>query len=102
MKSLRRLLTGAATALLATSIVVVGPTESAEAATCNVQGSRTATTAEYRRTGGTCSEVRAFIDRLNPSNGQVERYVGAWRSSGYSRVTASNGYPYGGGYQVQW
>ncbi len=104
MVSMKRRIAGfaAAAALAAAAFVAVGPVGPAAAASCDVIGSRSDTTASYARTGGTCSSIRAYISRLNPSTGVVSTYTGPWRASGYSTVTASNGYPYSGGFDVSW
>ncbi|GAA1143602.1 hypothetical protein GCM10009651_29910 [Microbacterium natoriense] len=91
----------AAVALAAGAFVLTGPVGPAAAATCDVTGSYTGTTSSYARTGGTCSQARAFISRLNSSTGVVSTYYGSWRASGYSTVSASNGYPYNGGFQIR-
>lgn len=92
----------AAAALAAGAIIALGPISPESAATCDVTGSRTNTTASYARTGGDCYAVRAYISRLNPTTGVVSTYTGTWRTSGYSTVTASNGYPYSGGFDIWW
>ncbi|MFF3027205.1 hypothetical protein [Microbacterium sp. NPDC057944] len=92
----------AAIALAAGALVAVGPANPAAAATCNTQGSNNATYSQYQRTGGTCSQVRAYVSRLIPSTGQIQTAVGSWRSSGYSSASASNGYAYNSGFDVKW
>lgn len=91
-----------AVALVVAALAVVGPASPALAATCNVTGWRSDTTASYERKGGDCHAIRAYISRLNPSTGVVSTFTGSWRTSGTSTVTASSGYSYGGGYHIQW
>lgn len=104
MASLATKLTSSAgaVALVVAALAVVGPASPAFAATCNVTGWRSDTTASYERKGGDCYAIRASVSRLNSSTGVVTAYKGAWKSSGISTVTASNGYAYGGGYDIWW